>query len=168
MDWILFWTAFGAIGTSLGSLITAIAVVIAVRQYRQPLVKRLKISFTSAIPVGLGIDNDLFCISVSNTGVRPINVSNIYFNIGEKNLVLNLAQFSIPGLIPPLSFPVEIQPEQKVKMYLDRVNIAQYFAENIANGHFNEFTKIRIAVTDQTGGWHYHQTNCTVRTLAYS
>lgn len=51
MDWILFWTAFGAIGTTLGSLITAIAVAIAVRQYKQPLVKRLKIEFSSAIPV---------------------------------------------------------------------------------------------------------------------
>lgn len=43
MDWQLFWAAFGAIGTTIGSLITAIAVVIAVRQYRQPLTKNLKL-----------------------------------------------------------------------------------------------------------------------------
>ena len=30
MDWSLFWDAFGAIGTTAGSLITAIAVVVAV------------------------------------------------------------------------------------------------------------------------------------------
>lgn len=166
MDWILFWTAFGAIGTTLGSLITAIAVVIAVRQYRQPLVKRLKIEFTSAIPVGLGVDNDLFCIGVSNTGVRAINVSNIYLNVGDKNLVINNAQFVLPGLLEPLSFPVEVLPEQKVQMYLDRANIAGFFAENIATGHFRGSTPVKVAVTDQTGGWHFHQTGFTVHTLA--
>lgn len=166
MDWILFWTAFGAIGTTLGSLITAIAVAIAVRQYKQPLVKRLKIEFSSAIPVGLGIDNELFCIGVSNTGVRAINVSNIYLNVGKKNLVLNSAQFFLPGMLEPLSFPVEVLPEQKVQMYLDRANIAGFFAENIANGHFSKSTPVKVAVTDQTGGWHFHRTGCTVHTLA--
>lgn len=33
MDWDLFGSAFGAIGTTVGSLITAIAVVVAVYQY---------------------------------------------------------------------------------------------------------------------------------------
>ena len=33
MDWNLFWSAFGAIGTTFGSLITAVAVIVAVYQY---------------------------------------------------------------------------------------------------------------------------------------
>ena len=32
MDWNLFWSAFGAIGTTVGSLITGVAVVVAVKQ----------------------------------------------------------------------------------------------------------------------------------------
>ena len=36
IDLTIFWDAFGAIGTTLGSLITAIAVVVAVYQYKQP------------------------------------------------------------------------------------------------------------------------------------
>lgn len=51
MDWNLFWNAFGAVGTTAGSLITAIAVVVAVRQYKQPLIKKLKISFTTGFVV---------------------------------------------------------------------------------------------------------------------
>lgn len=39
MDWNIFWAAFGAIGTTIGSLITASAVVVAVKQYKQPLKK---------------------------------------------------------------------------------------------------------------------------------
>ena len=51
MDWQLFWTAFGAIGTTLGSLITAIAVVVAVIQYKQPLKKQVKLTVGTSIPV---------------------------------------------------------------------------------------------------------------------
>ena len=66
MDWDIFWNAFGAIGTTLGSLITAIAVVVAVIQYKQPLNKRLKISLTTAFPVyDLGLGDNFYCITVS-------------------------------------------------------------------------------------------------------
>ena len=51
MDWQLFWTAFGAVGTTLGSLITAIAVVVAVIQYKQPLKKKVKLTVGTSIPV---------------------------------------------------------------------------------------------------------------------
>lgn len=166
MDWDLFWTAFGAIGTTLGSLITAIAVVVAVRQYRQPLIKKVKIRFNSAFPVGLGIETDLFCIGVSNTGVRAVNISNIYLNVGEKDLVIHYAQFNIPGALNPLTFPIEIQPEQEIEMYLERLKIAQYFAENLKNGHFARTAPIKIAVTDKTGGRYVHSTGFTVEKLA--
>ena len=49
MDWQLFWTAFGAVGTTLGSLITAIAVVVAVIQYKQPLKKQVKLTVGTSI-----------------------------------------------------------------------------------------------------------------------
>lgn len=166
MDWNLFWTAFGAIGTTLGSLITAIAVVIAVRQYKQPLVKKLKIRFNSAFPVGLGIETDLFCIGVSNAGIRSVNISNIYLNVGEKDLVINSAQFNIPGLLPPLTFPVELQPEQEIEMFLECTRIAGYFAENLGKGNFNRTTLVKVAVTDKTGGRHTHPTGFTVEKLA--
>lgn len=164
-DWSLFWTAFGAIGTTLGSLITASAVVVAVRQYKQPLVKRLKIEFTSAFAVGQSID--FYCIGVSNTGVRPVNISNIYLNVGKKNLVINHAQFSVPG-IKTVQFPVELQPEQRVQMLLERSKMSGFFREALSSGSLKAATKVKVAVTDQTGGWHYHRTGCTVRQLASS
>lgn len=167
MDWNLFWTAFGAIGTTLGSLITAIAVVVAVRQYKEPLVKRIKISFTSAFPVGLGVETDLFCIGVSNTGIRPVNISNIVLSVGAKNLIINRAQFDIPGLLQPLNFPIELQPEQQIEMYLERLIIAGYFAENLKNGNFNRATPVKVAVTDKTGGCYTYPTGFTVEKLAH-
>ena len=74
MDWNMFWTAFGAIGTTIGSFITAIAVVIAVRQYKQPLIKKMKIKFTTGFVVmnDNSLGETLHCIAVSNSGIRPI------------------------------------------------------------------------------------------------
>lgn len=82
MDWNLFWNAFGAVGTTAGSLITAIAVVVAVRQYKQPLIKKLKISFTTGFVVmnDNSLGETLHCITVSNTGIRPIVIT-----MGVKN-----------------------------------------------------------------------------------
>lgn len=164
LDWYLFWTAFGAIGTTIGSLITAIAVAVAVRQYRAPLVKRLKISFNSAF-VG---DTDLFSIDVSNAGIRPVNISNIYLNTGTKNLILNYAQFSIPGSLPEIRFPVALQPEQKVTMLLDRSKLISFLESETRKGMFKTSMRLRVAVTDQTGGWHYHNTGCTIGALIRS
>lgn len=163
MDWTLFWTAFGAIGTTLGSLITAIAVVVAVWQYKQPLIKKLKIEFTSAFTVGHSID--LYCVSVANTGVRSVNISNIYLNVGKKNLIINLAQFSPPSK-NSIQFPVELQPEQRIQMFLEQSRFTGFFREALNSGSLKATTKVKVVVTDQTGGRHYHRTGCTVRQLA--
>lgn len=80
MDWNLFWSAFVAIGTTLGSLTTAIAVVIAVRQYKQPLTKRINIETNTALMTSKnGLSGFYFSISLSNAGVRTIYIKNICF-----------------------------------------------------------------------------------------
>ena len=90
MDWQLFWTAFGAIGTTLGSLITAIAVVVAVIQYKQPLKKKVKLTVGTSIPVyGKELGEDCLSISLANTGIRDVVITNIYLDTGTKKLVVN-------------------------------------------------------------------------------
>lgn len=49
MDWNLFWSAFGAIGSTLGSFITAIALIVAIKQYKQPLKKELMWMYTKFV-----------------------------------------------------------------------------------------------------------------------
>ena len=43
MDWNLFWTAFGAIGATVGSVATAAAVIVALWQTRISFKKKLQI-----------------------------------------------------------------------------------------------------------------------------
>ena len=70
MNWNLFWSAFGAIGTTIGSLITGIAVIIAVKQYRQPLKKAINMGFTSAVSMDeiSGKPLYFYCITLKNRG----------------------------------------------------------------------------------------------------
>ncbi|MCI8540271.1 MAG: iron-containing alcohol dehydrogenase [Erysipelotrichaceae bacterium] len=50
-DKILFWTAFGAIGTTLGSFATAIAVIVALWQTKYSTKKKLKLVFNDNIKI---------------------------------------------------------------------------------------------------------------------
>lgn len=166
MNWSLFWSAFGAIGTTIGSLITAIAVVIAVRQYKEPLIKRLKIKFRFAYPMGLGIDTELFCIGVANAGIRPIVISNIYLSVEKKSLVLNSAQFTLPYAIDGLTFPIEVPPEQEVEMYIERARLVGFFTDALSEHRFASNSVVKILVSDKVGDEHYHSTGFTVRNFA--
>ena len=45
MDWNLFWTAFGAIGGTLGALATFVAVIVALWQTKLNYNKKVQLSF---------------------------------------------------------------------------------------------------------------------------
>ena len=168
MDWNLFWSVFGAIGSTAGSVATAIALIIAIHQYKQPLIKKIKISYSTAFPIMSNntIGMISLAITVSNTGVRPIVLSNIYLNIGSKNLVLN--NVTSPGL-PGVNFPVNLDQEEAVTMYLPYEVIGYQILELIAKKEILEFDAVRILVTDTTGGNHYKKLkNCTARKFGES
>jgi len=162
LDWNIFWNAFGAIGTTIGSLVTAIAVIIAVKQYKEPLIKRLVIKMTRAFTVGNMPDTDMICISVANTGVRPISITNIYLNIGTKNFVINYIQCVIPGAMKPVQFPVLLQQEDNIEIYLYLNNLRAFFHDEVIIGQFNTTDRVNILVTDKTNGSHIEKTGYTI------
>ena len=51
MDWNLFWTAFGAIGGTLGALATFVAVIVALWQTKFSYKKKLQLSFSDDITI---------------------------------------------------------------------------------------------------------------------
>lgn len=168
MDWSLFWSAFGAIGSTVGSVATAIALIIAIRQYKQPLAKKIKISYSTAFPLmdNSTIGSTLFAITVSNIGVRPIVLSNIYLNIGSKNLILNN---TIPVGLSEVNFPVTLEQEEAVSMYLPYKIIGIQILGFIEKNDISEFDTVKILVTDTTGGNHYQKLkNCTAKKFAES
>ena len=161
MDWNIFWSAFGAIGTTFGSLITAVAVIVAVYQYRQPFVKKVKTNFSVGIPImtNNACGNLIFTICVSNTGIRDIEVTNIYLNIGSKNLVLNNV------CMMDVSFPQLLEQEKSLSMYIPCASVAAQMASMVASGEINEKTKVKVLTTDSSGKQYYFKTKYSVESI---
>ena len=66
----LFWTIFGAIGTTIGSLATAAAVVVALWQKKFSNKKKLKLHFNEPItlfnPIAGAIEGDYIGVTITN------------------------------------------------------------------------------------------------------
>ncbi|MDP4119608.1 MAG: hypothetical protein Q8876_00920 [Bacillota bacterium] len=163
MDWSVFWNAFGAIGTTIGSLITAVAVVVAVVQYKQPLIKKVRITFSTAFPVyDYGLGESFYCITVSNTGIRPIIITNIYLNTGKNNLVINKLMTDIDHNNLGCHFPRELSPESSFAVYISYSELSKSFIDLLNRHEISPYQKIKVLVTDTTSGNHY----CKIKTTA--
>lgn len=165
MDWNLFWSAFGAIGTTVGSMITAIAVVIAVCQYKQPLKKLIRISFRSGIIVYPSNDSDdqIYSINVGNIGVRPVVLTNIYFQVGKSNVVLNNLEHTD---CPKALFPHTLNQEESVAMHISSSRFKAVLGKLIAEKKISHRAKIKVFVTDTTGGEYFYNTKCRAKQIA--
>ncbi len=158
------WNAIGAIGTAVGSLVTAIAVVIAVIQYKQPLIKKIKITLTSAFPVfDSGLGENYYCITVANTGIRNIVITNVYLSTRKKNLIVNNIMEALDSPTQELSFPQELCPEKSFSVYISYKNLSGALREGLQRENVKEHDKIRILVSDTTSGKHYKRTGMTVK-----
>ena len=165
MEWGLFWSAFGAIGTTVGSMITAIAVVVAVYQYKQPLKKRILITFNSGLLVFPLDDSDdeIYSINVGNIGIRPVVLTNIYFKVGKKKLVLNNLEHAD---LSKIQFPCTLNQEEAVAMHISRLRLKSVLGKLIAENKISGKAKIQIQVTDTTGGEYIHKTKCKASQIA--
>lgn len=148
MDWDIFWNAFGAIGTTLGSLITAGAVVVAVKQYKQPLNKVIEVGFTSAMPLFLEQSIHLYCISIKNKGLREVHINSVNLKGRGCNLWLNNAQY---GLCDIVTFPVVIKPEECLEIYFESEHITNEIKKAIEKGVIKKNQKAVFFVTDSFG-----------------
>ena len=166
MDWGIFWSAFGAIGTTIGSLITAIAVVIAVVQYKQPLIKKIKMTLSTAFPVlDYGLGKSFYCITISNTGIRPIIITNIYINAGKKNLVINHLMTDLEQN-HGIDFPKQLSPESSFSVYISYANLSKSFIDILNRHEIRPNQKIKILATDTTSGKHYCKFKATAARIA--
>lgn len=152
MNWNLFWNAFGAIGTTVGSLVTAIAVLIAVKQYKQPLEKKIKVTHGMSFPI---YDNNLGAtqvhIEVRNLGIREISISSFFLSNGKINFYLNRIQSDIQRL----NLPCVLKPEESISFFIDydtfRLEIKRLASEkNIKNKE-----KLKVCVQDSLGQMHF-------------
>ena len=116
MDWELFWTAFGAIGGTLGAIATTAAVIVALWQTKYANKKRLKVEFSDNIVVvpshgDLSQKHEYVGITVTNIGNRRIKVCNwqVWFPDGHGALIMQDTS-PIGKMLAP-AWPVLLEPE---------------------------------------------------------
>ena len=152
-----FWTAFGAIGTTLGSLITAGAVIVAVRQYKLPMRKELKIVFSRSLifPPIENIKNDYYCVNISNIGIRNIRIKGIYLNIGNYAIMDKNKDMQLPN--NRVNFPIILEPEDDLEFILLGEKIDDAIKDSIENGTLKPFDKVKIHVQDSSGKNYFYK-----------
>ena len=150
MDWNLFWNAFGAIGTTVGSLITAIAVVIAVKQYKQPIDKVIKVEFTSALSIdeNSGKPLEFYCISVKNKGIREVQIHSLNIYGKKKKVWINNAQFNSNAKI---NLPTKVLPEECKEFLFEANNFRNVLKMSADDKVLKKNQKLVIMVTDSLG-----------------
>lgn len=163
MDWNIFWSAFGAIGTTIGSLITAGAVVVAVKQYKQPITKIVKVGFNSSM--AMDINNkplELYTLSVKNRGIRLVTINSIYVKGSKHNLFMNLMQSKF---VEYKNFPTEVQPEECVNYYFEAKKFRDELKKMVQNKYLKKNQNLIVFVQDALGDEYYCNTKVKVKKL---
>lgn len=148
-NWNLFWNAFGAIGTTIGSFITACAVIVAVKQYRQPFVKKIKIDFSLVMVNFEETPKAYYKIKFINSGIRECKIASMYIK-GKKT---NLFIFP-PSQIPRYNnsqFPCCLAQEDSCDMFFEYGDFRKMIRKQLEVGWKPRYRRLRIYVTDSAG-----------------
>ena len=163
----LRWTIIGAIGSWIGSIFGAIALVVSLLALWLPQRVKIKVSISTGIMLTQlsGIDNiDAYIITVKNVGMNPITINNVYLHFGNKKrgdiFVGMLNQNSILQAFTP-TFPKRVEQGESFDYYLLRDKL------NVALAHYEEKTSLdtplSIRVDEVTKGTQYYKMKWTLR-----
>ena len=125
MDWNLFWTAFGAIGGTVGAVATTAAVIVALWQTKYANRKKLKVEFSDNIVVvpsqeDLLHKREYVGVSVTNIGNRRAKVCNWQVCFPDGNSFLISQDTSPIGKILSPPWPVLLEPEEQASQYWEK------------------------------------------------
>lgn len=159
MDWMVFWTAFGAIGGSIGALATAAAVIVALWQTKYAYKKKLKLTFCDDVKIASNagmLITELISLTITNIGNKTILLDSWGFKLkGSKRMKIftNLPSETIPCQIRSqftIKTPYELIPEHTVTFYYEKEKFCQVVTQSCENKELDEKQKIKFYVTDST------------------
>ena len=146
MKWELFWTAFGAIGTTIGSIATAIAVGVAVMQYKQPVRKKIKLDFSKVYI--WDEETWAYRIGIQNRYLTEVEITGVYIEGKRENLWLT-AIYKESGLdIHPHIF---LKPGKEESLMFDTVFMENELRKAVDRKILNTSKKIVVCAMDLQG-----------------
>ena len=168
MDWNLFWTAFGAVGGTVGALATFTAVVVALWQTKISYKKKLKLSFTDDIAVVPDNGSNYYRyigVTVTNIGNRDVVIQKWGFVCHDKSMMQIITDTSKIGRVIQTSLPHKLHIEESINLYYDKTLFHTFLDENIKKGSLKLDKRIKFYVTDSTSKNYYVKTKKTVKEL---
>jgi hypothetical protein len=112
MDWNLFWTAFGAIGGTLGAIATFVAVIVALWQTKFSYKKKLQLSFSDNITIVPENGNKFYHyvgVTITNIGNRDVVIQNWGFELDDGSQMLIVTDTSPFGRVLQVKLPYRLR-----------------------------------------------------------
>ena len=121
MNWNLFWTAFSAIGTTMGTFVTAIAAILAYRQYSLSKSAKLKIIAEFSIKMdSLENPEEYFVLKFVNKGIIDLYVNEISIAMNDEYFCIDNFFKKSDNVSGKLTFPIRVTKEQIVSIRMLR------------------------------------------------
>lgn len=151
----LFWTMFGAIGTTVGSLATAAAVIVALWQTKFSNRKKLKIKFDDPITLvnpNTGETMGHFVgVTIINIGNREVIINDWSIICNNKNRYKIMTEMQ--GLMKK-SLPARLPLEESLSLSYEREFFVRIVREMIVKKEIKPNQKVKFQISDTTGQKH--------------
>lgn len=157
MDWMLFWTAFGAIGGTLGAIGTTAAVIVALWQTKYANKKKLKVEFCDNVRLVPRRDNpakwaEYVGITVTNIGNRNVKLINWRFLLPDNKGAIIVQDTSPIGKVLSPPWPMTLEPEDQTSQYWDKDLFFAYILDEVPKySKKDKKKKMCWVVKDSTG-----------------
>lgn len=170
MDLNSFWSAFGAIGGTVGALATTAAVIVALWQTKYSYKKKLKLSFTDNITITpMSGDESVFYhyigVTVTNIGNRDVVIQNWGFDLDDGTKMIIVPDISPFGRSIQVQLPHRLQIEEGISLYYEKTFFRNALEDSITKGKLRKNKKIQFFVTDSTYKKHYVKSNKSAQNL---
>lgn len=173
-NWSLFWTGFGAIGGTVGSLVTAVAIFLALWQTKYPYKKKLILEFSDCTRIAMYTTTDfppLVSLNISNLGNRDIYIQEWGYVLHKKNRVQLFSQLPSDKFPAPIrkalfqELPLQLSVEKAITLYFEQRLFLNSIADSVRKKSLKEQQKIKIYVRDSAGKLYYVKTQKTAKQI---
>lgn len=161
MDWNLFWSAFGAIGGTLGALATTIAVIVALWQTKYNQKKKIKLSFCEDITIvqqNAKVFHRYVGVKVTNIGNRDIVISSWGFKLHDGERVVVVKDTSPISSLIQIDLPHKLAIEESIDLTYSKKYFLEVLLENIQSKKIQQNQKLAFYVIDSTGKFYIVKT----------
>ena len=105
------------------------------------------------------------CVTLANTGVRPIIITNIYLNAGKQNLIINKIMVDFTAMDLKMEFPKELLPESSAEIHIPYSDLSKSIAMLLARGEIPANQNLKILATDTTSVRYFCKTELTPKRI---